>query len=271
MKTFETTGPMSLVVRNAAGTIEIHSTDGAQTEVEVEPLRGDEASRRAAADTQVEMRGTGADAVVSVEVPKPSSLSFKNAEVQVIARVPHGSNVDATAASADVEGRGRFGSVRVKTASGDVDFDEAGGDATVKTASGDVSFTGIQGVAGVQTASGDVQVGRLGGTSKVQTASGDVHVGEALSSLRVQTASGDESVDAVSEGDVNLQSASGDLRIGVKHGSSLWIDAKSISGSTTSELEMVDGPPDGETPRLEIRATTLSGDVHLFRSDSVPA
>ncbi|MGH2700116.1 MAG: DUF4097 family beta strand repeat-containing protein, partial [Actinomycetota bacterium] len=84
-------------------------------------------------------------------------------------------------------------------------------------------------------------------------------------------ASGDLAIEKAVEGAVSLQSASGDLRVGVGRGSILWIDARSMSGSTTSELELDDSPPEGPGPRLEIRAKTMSGDIHLVRADAVPA
>ena len=77
----------------------------------------------------------------------------------------------------------------------------------------------------------------------------------------MQTASGDVEVDSVREGDVDLQTASGDIEVGIKQGSKLWIDARSMSGDTSSELEIGDAPSDGEGPLVEVRATAMSGDI----------
>ena len=68
------------------------------------------------------------------------------------------------------------------------------------------------------------------------------------------------------EGDVTLQTASGDIDVGIKQGSKLWIDAKSMSGETSSELEISDAPSDGEGPLVEIRATAMSGDIAIRRA-----
>jgi DUF4097 and DUF4098 domain-containing protein YvlB len=270
MQKFDTPNPAMLHVRNSAGRIEIYSIDGDSTEVDVRPLSDDAASRDAAAATEVDLRSEGAKSVVSIVVPRSGRL-FKHAEVHVVAHVPHGTDLDVTSGSADVDANGRYGMARFKTASGDIDFDTAGSEVKVASASGDVRVGSAGGEAVIQTASGDVEVGNLSAPAKVQTASGDVHIGEARSSLKVQSASGDQAVDTVSAGDIRMQSASGDLRIGVKPGSTLWIDAKSISGSTTSELEDTDAPVEPAGPHLEIHAATMSGDVAVVRSQAVSA
>ena len=106
----------------------------------------------------------------------------------------------------------------------------------------------VGGALTVNTASGDLELGRLAGEGKVRSASGDVQIDEAEASLKVQTASGDVQVHSVREGDVVLQTASGDIEVGIKQGSKLWIDAKSMSGDTSSDLEVGDTPPDGRRP-----------------------
>jgi DUF4097 and DUF4098 domain-containing protein YvlB len=118
----------------------------------------------------------------------------------------------------------------------------------------------------VNTASGDVEVGRLQGAGKVRAASGDISIFEADASLKVQTASGDVEIESVREGDVVLQTASGDIAVGIKQGSKLWIDAKSMSGETSSELDIGDAPTDGEGPLVEVRATAMSGDIRVKRT-----
>ena len=68
------------------------------------------------------------------------------------------------------------------------------------------------------------------------------------------------------EGEVTLQTASGDIEVGIKQGSKLWIDARSMSGETSSELELGDAPSDGDGPLVEVRATAMSGDIKVKRA-----
>ena len=115
------------------------------------------------------------------------------------------------------------------------------------------------------TASGDLEVGRLQGEGKVRAAWRHLDR-RGRRSLKVQTASGDVEIESVREGDVVLQTASGDIEVGIKQGSKLWIDAKSMSGETSSELEIGDALADGEGPLVEVRATAMSGDIRVKRA-----
>ena len=111
-----------------------------------------------------------------------------------------------------------------------------------------------------------MQIREVGGSLEVNSASGDVMVREAASSVSVNTASGDQTVGSVSQGKVNLKSASGDLKIGIREGSTLWVDARSRSGEVRSELPVSDLPPEGDAPHVELRANSMSGDITVVRA-----
>ena len=261
-----TPGPVALFIRNAAGRIELRTVAVGETRVEVRPG----GSGRAAADeTRIDVRTTDRGFEVHVEVPARSGIGpfGKSAGVEVTIDAPDGADVDVVSTSAEVDGKGGFGSVRIKTTSGDVRMGDAAGDVEVRSASGDVRLDGIGGLTKIRTASGDVHVGDARGALKIQTASGDVSVGRAGPSVKIQTASGDQRIGRVSSGEVVLQSASGDIAVGIERGSGVWLDVRSISGDVTSELE-VDHPPTGdEEPFVTLRATSMSGDVLLRRAD----
>jgi DUF4097 and DUF4098 domain-containing protein YvlB len=147
------------------------------------------------------------------------------------------------------------------------------GDVQVKTASGDVALTEGHGLTHVQTASGDVALQQAHGDVTVQGVSGDVWIKDAKQSVHVNTVSGDQRVDAVVEGTVETQAVSGDILIGVRRGSRVYVDANTISGSTSSELNLTDAPAEDEQadeadegPMVEVRAKTVSGDVSLVRA-----
>jgi hypothetical protein len=91
-------------------------------------------------------------------------------------------------------------------------------------------------------------------------------VQEAGSSVNANTASGNQTIGAVLQGKVTLKSASGDLKVGIREGSTLWVDARSRSGEVRSELPISDAPPEGNAPHVELRATTMSGDVEVVRA-----
>jgi len=259
-ESFETPGPLRLSVRVPSGRIDFDVVEGSETVVELEASPEIEEEAR----IDIRPRREGHEVVVVVE----DRGLFRRSRGEVRARVsaPAGAEIEVSTASADVEGRGEFGALEVNTASGDVAFDQVGGDAEVNSASGDVKISRVQGALTVNTASGDLEVGYVGGNGKVRSASGDVSVDEAEASLKIQTASGDLRAGSVREGDVVLQTASGEIEVGVKRGSKLWVDARSMSGETSSEFDVGDAAPEGEGPLVEIQATTMSGDVTISRA-----
>jgi DUF4097 and DUF4098 domain-containing protein YvlB len=260
-ETFETPGPLSLDIRVPSGDIELEAVEGAETVVELS------ASPELEEEARIELRPRRDGHELSIVIEKRSGFfrGFRE-EVRLRVTAPPGADVEVSTASADVDGRGEFQKVDVNTASGDVTFERATGDVQVNSASGDLKLDEIGGAITVNTASGDVELGRLAGEGKIRSASGDVQLEDASQSLKVQTASGDVEVGSVREGEVVLQTASGDIEVGIKKGSKLWIDAKSMSGETSSELEIGDAPTDGDGPMVEVRATAMSGDIKVKRA-----
>ena len=278
-ETFQTPGPVRLDVRLGSGEVRLETSDTAETTVTLEPLRDNDASMAAVQEARVEQRGDE----ILVDV-RDRRRGFRGADVLVEIHCPEESSVRAKTGSADIEGRGRFGSVEVESGSGDVQFSDVSGDAEINAASGDVQLARIGGQARINTASGDVQLASVGGEARVNsasgevqiraagnrlevnTASGDVLVGEALSSVNANSASGDQTIGSVTQGKVGLKSASGDLKIGIREGSTLWVDARSRSGEVRSELPVSDLPPEGDAPHVELRANTMSGDITVVRA-----
>jgi DUF4097 and DUF4098 domain-containing protein YvlB len=260
-ETFETPGALLLNVRVPTGDVDLETVEGAETIVEIS------ASPEIEEEARIELhpKRDGHEVIVVIEKKSGLFRSFRE-DVRVRISSPPGADVEFSTASADIEARGDYGAAKVNTASGDLRFEHIAGDAQVNSASGDVSLDQVDGALTVNTASGDVEIRRIQGDAKVRAASGDISIDEADSALKVQTASGDVEVESVREGEVTLQTASGDIEVGIKQGSKLWIDARSMSGETSSELELGDAPTDGEGPLVEVRATAMSGDIKVKRA-----
>jgi DUF4097 and DUF4098 domain-containing protein YvlB len=266
---FETPGELTLDLRVPAGRIEIETVDGATTEVELDARGGSDQARELLEDARIELREVGAGHEVIVDVDERRGIGFaflRKLEVRLTIRAPEGANVRSETASADLRGRGRFGWLEAKAASGDVDFDDVAGEATVEAASGDVRVASVSGNADISTASGDVKLGRVGGELSARAASGDVSVDEAGSTVKVRTASGDQRIGGVVAGSVELQSMSGDIKVGIRQGSNVWVDARAMSGDLNSEVELGDEPPEADAPLVELRAASMSGDIVVVRA-----
>ena len=273
MTTHATPGELRLRLHLPAGRIDITTWDEPTADVQVEPLDGSAAAAELAASVKQQLRDRpdGGHELL-IETPGRKGILGFRREPELLFRIsaPHGTHVVAETASADVDGRGRFGGFEVKTASGDVTVEETTGDVTLKTVSGDVDLTTAGAGARINTVSGDVQIGSVAGDAVLNLVSGDVHVGEAGASISVKSVSGDVDLDAVRRGEVRLQSVSGDLTIAVVRGTRLWMDVSSLSGDTSSDLDVSDGGGAGEVD-LRVRANSTSGDIQLVRSQKAPA
>jgi DUF4097 and DUF4098 domain-containing protein YvlB len=267
---FETPGEVTLDLRLPSGRIELETSPEKTTEVELDARGGADQVRELLEDARIELREArgGHEVVVDVESKRGLGLGFlRKVEVRLRVRAPEGVHVRAETASADLRGRGHFGSLRAKAASGDVDLDQIAGDADVEAASGDVNLGDVGGATDVSTASGDIRLGRAAGPLSARAASGDVRVDEASGGTKIRTASGDQRIGAVAEGSVELQSMSGDIVVGVRQGSNLWVDARAMSGDLNSEVQLDDMPPSEEGgPLVELRATSMSGDIDVVRA-----
>jgi hypothetical protein len=267
--TFETPGHVALDLIVPAGSVSVGTWGEPRVEVSVTPLRSDEASAQAAAETRIEAVERGGRHEVSVRVPKREGrlgIFGRSPELLVAIRCPDGADLELTTQSADLDARGPLGEVAARSASGDL----LAGDATAlsfTTASGDLVAGAITGPLTAKSASGDVAIRSVTGTSTVSTVSGDVRLGETVALATVNTVSGDVELDAVA-GAARVSCVSGDVTVATRPGLALWIDVQSVSGSVTSDLDVGDAPPGGES-QLELRVRTVSGDVRITRAAPV--
>jgi len=265
---FETPGPTSLYVEIGSGDVAVRAEDTDRTVVDVEGRYADE--------VVVEQRGNE----IVVIAPKHPTGLFGGNELRVRATVPTGSELATKLGSADVTAAGRLGTARIRTGSGDVRLEDVAGEAIVETGSGDLLVGSAGGELRVKSGSGDVAVSHLGGPGSVSTGSGDVEIETAAGPVAVKsgsgdlrvrdardgvelgTASGDLQVDRLHRGRLTAKNVSGDIHVGIPAGVPVWTDITSMTGSVSSDLEGAGQPTEGQD-YIELRAKTVSGDVHL--------
>jgi Putative adhesin len=239
---FDTPRPVRLEVKVATGDVHVAAVDGNESTVTLD------GPQKLAAATRVELI---ADRLV-IEQRRKSLISFfgrTDESLHVQACVPHGSTIEIVTASGDATLDGTFAGLKMKSASGDV----------LVTAELDAD-------ANVETVSGDVRVPRLGDDLTVRTVSGDVEAQSVQGSVSVKSVSGNVRVGSLREGKVTLQNVSGDVELGIASGTSIDVDAGSVSGDLSSELPLSDRPGDDTSPTVVIRSNTVSGDFRVFRA-----
>lgn len=268
-KTFQTSGPISLYVEIGAGDLKVDAIETTETEVHV--------AGRAADDVTVEQRG---DQIVVLSPPLRGGFFGTSHDLRVTVTMPLDSDLGAKLGSADVVATGRYGAARIKSGSGDIRLGDLTDDSVVETGSGDIEIAGSTGHLRIKAGSGDVAVGRavstvvvsagsgsvqLGAaedTASIKSGSGSIQVRDAHTDLSAVTGSGDVYVGQIHRGAVKAKAASGDIHIGVPAGVPVWTDISCISGNVRSNLQGAGQPEKGQD-YIEIRATTVSGDVNL--------
>ena len=226
---------------------------------------------------QTVRRGDGQEVIVEVRTRNGVWVSFSKGpdirlgspELRLRVTCPAGAELDVRTKSADLNARGDYGNVDIKTASGDVSVEHTA-DVDIKTASGDTHLDTVDGSLSVKSASGDLHAGSVAHDSNIQLVSGDVYLREADDSITANTVSGDQRYEAVLKGRLELRAISGDVSVGIRRGSRVFIDANTVSGSTSSEFELSDAPqgppPSEDSPLVEVFAKTVSGDVRIERA-----
>ena len=278
-ETYSTPGPLRLNLEIPAGEIEIETGNTEETHVELEAIANNDAIRDLVENSRIELvrRGDGHEVVVEakarhgifISLSKGPDIRFGGPDVRLRITCPHGADLDVRTKSADLRARGEYGAVDIKTASGDIEIEKAIGATRVKSASGDVHIDDAASSLDVQSVSGDLHAGVVRGDIRAQLVSGDVHVRDAGASITTNTVSGDQRFEAVQRGRVELKAISGDVIVGVRTGARVYVDANTVSGSTSSELELSDAPaqaPAADAPLVELFVKTVSGDIRLERA-----
>ncbi|MGW4523014.1 DUF4097 family beta strand repeat-containing protein [Amycolatopsis sp. NPDC004378] len=280
MPVFATPEPISAVIDVSIADVRILAGERAETTVEVEPADpGDPEDVKAVAKTRVEF----ADGELLVKGPKYTTrLWGKGGALHVTVELPAGSRVRTTAAMGDVRISGRVGESRVKTSVGNIHLDEAArleattatGDVTVEratghaevgTGSGELRIREIDGSAVVKNSNGETRVGEVTGDLRVSTANGDILVGLAHAGVNAKTAAGDIRVNEVIRDRVVLETAVGEIEVGIREGSAAWLELNSLTGTVLNSLTASEGPG-GSTETVEVKAHTYTGDIVIRRA-----
>lgn len=267
---FDTDHPVKLYVENGSGSIVVAASDRTRTDVRLTGAHAGEAT--------VVHDGEQ----ISVLAPKSrSGFLGGDHKLDIEVLVPTDSHLNVRSGSAEVTGTGRLATARIKCGSGDVSLDHvvvaavidtgsgdvvvgsADGELRIRSGSGDVSLDRVAGSASISTGSGDVRISRSSAPVVVKTGSGDLEILEADGDVASTTGSGDVVVRSAHRGRISANGASGDILVGVPAGTAVWTDITTITGRVTSTLPSV-GEPEPGSDHVELRATTVSGDIALM-------
>ncbi len=278
MPSFETPEPITAIIEFEVGNVRITASKRTDAVVEVLPSNGaEEVDVRVVQQTKV----TYANGVLTVKGPKKRSLFGKYGSIDVTVELPVGSHLQCTSSMGDYTCEGPLGECRVKTGLGDIRLDEAGitnlrtstGDIHVDRAVGDAEIHGmgrveigrIAGAATVKNGNGETVIGEITGHLKANSSNGRITVGVAHASVEAKSANGSIRIDEVARGVIQLQTAAGDVEVGIRESTAAWLDVNSRVGTVRNSLGAAEGP-DASDETVEIHARTSAGDIVIRRA-----
>jgi DUF4097 and DUF4098 domain-containing protein YvlB len=277
---FDTAGPISATIDVVVGDVRISAGDGAAAVIDVRPSDASNAEDvKAAEQTRVEY----ANEHLLVKAPKVRSWRARSAggSIDVTIELPSGSHVRGSGQTTDFSCAGRLGDCRIKTGMGQIQLDEVD-TPNLKTGIGDIGLERATGHAEITTGSGEVRARALEATAVIKNSNGDTWVGSAERDLRIQAANGSVAVDLarasvvakssngdvrlgeVARGSVVLETALGDLEVGIPDGVPAWLDVRAAAGRVQNALDAA-AAPDPSAESVEVRARTTAGNIVVRR------
>jgi DUF4097 and DUF4098 domain-containing protein YvlB len=266
---FQVGGPVEALVELRSGDVHVTAADATTTvTVEVTGTRAD--------SVVVESRG----GQVVVQEPHRSGFLSSRGDLHVALVVPAGSALVGKLGSATVRGTGELGAVRLATGAGDIVLGTITGEALLRTGAGDITVEALDAESEVKAGAGTISVGRVTAPTQLKTGAGGIDVGHASAPIMLKSGSGDLSVGDASQdatlsaasgdirigrmarGQASLKNVSGNIRLGVPHGTPVWTDISTGTGRVRSTLAPTGAPEQGQD-HVEVRARSVSGDIYL--------
>ncbi|MEV8537228.1 DUF4097 family beta strand repeat-containing protein [Streptomyces sp. NPDC051211] len=280
MPIFVTPKPIRATVELDVGNVWIIASERSDTIVDVRPFDSADPRDASAAD---QTRIDYAAGKLVVSVPKARDRSRAGGAVAIVIHLPAGSTVYGDGVAADFRCDGQLGECRltndcghirlartgalhVTSGLGNVTVDRAEGDVEVTADCGDVRIHSIDGTAAVRRSKGDTLLGEVTGDTGVFTESGDIHIGRTHAAVEARTSQGDVRIDETLHGPLVLETASGQLEVGIADGTATQLDLDARSGTVYRSLDLFDNLLGTPEEVVQVHARTVIGDIVVRRS-----
>ncbi len=274
-------GPASVRIELEVGKLDVVATDRPDVTITASASNPGRGGDRAAADA-VRVDRVG-DEIVVRGPQKRRLLGPGKDAVDLVVELPEASAVTALVRYGSARLAGRFGAVSVELPFGQLSLDTAerlelkGGHGdyrvTAVTGDADVRFkwgsTRVGHVGGRLQLSGDgpIMVDRTDGPADLKTSTGPLELGTAGAGATIRSAYGPVRVRDALRGVIRVDGAYGNVDVGVRAGTAVWLDATSQHGVVRTDLAADSGPGTGEET-LELHVRTGYGSIAVHRSST---
>lgn len=279
MPIFATPQPIIVTLELAIADVRLIASERSDTSVEVHPGNAfSDADVKVAQQTRVEY----ANGRLLIKGPRQRFHLFRSESIVVTIELPAGSDVYGSTAMGDFRAEGCLGECQFQTSHGNISLAQANrlnlntnygsvtvdrvvGHAEVTTGSGTISIGQIDSPATVKNSNGSTRIGEVNGELHFNAANGGLSVGRAFSSVIAKTAYGTVRIDEVVRGSILLETAYGELEVGIGKGSAAWLDVSTQYGKVHNSLDAQGGPGQADET-VEVRARTSYGDIIIRRA-----
>jgi DUF4097 and DUF4098 domain-containing protein YvlB len=286
MPKFETPRPIAITITDVfLGDVKIIASDRTDTVVEVRPSNADKKNdTRAAQETEVDFTGD----FLTVKAPawwtKMNTIFGANPSIDVTIEVPTGSRLHGTGHACRFLVTGELGQCELKSHAGGIQLDRVGplklqtsvGNVTVDQVMGGASITTngivrvreINGSAVVKNTHGDTTIREVADDLRVNAANGNITVERPGGSVTAKTASGSIRVGDATRGTLRLETATGELEVGIHPGSAAYLDVHTKIGAIQNLMESVDQPARGEET-VHVYARNSLGNITIRHATAI--
>ena len=179
VKTFKVAGQPEVVLDTFDGSIELHSWDRAEVEVEIEK-RAMEQSLIDEMKVEAEQKG---DRIV-IKVTGPSRTEYRGVTVGVHVSptallrvaVPRNSNIEATSGDGSIRAEAIDGRLVLSTSDGSVTGTRIGGDVQIRSGDGAIRLENATGKLDLETTDGNIGIDARPSVLKARTGDGSIRV-----------------------------------------------------------------------------------------------
>jgi hypothetical protein len=287
MPEFETPQPIAVTVEVFLGQVEIIASDRADAVVEVRPSNATKKEDvRAAQETEVDF----AAGHLTVKGPggwKMYTLprAWHTPSIDVTIEVPTGSRVHGAGHLCRFLVTGELGQCELKNSLGDLHLEKVGS-LELRTSSGSITVDEVVSRANVTTGNGTVRIGEINGSAVVKNSNGDTTIREVAGDLQVNTANGNITVERprgsvtakaasgsirifdASSGAMRLETAAGQLDVGIHPGVAAYLDLSAKYGTLQNQLETADGPEQSEET-VHVYARSSYGNIVIRHATAI--
>lgn len=284
MSVFDVDGPATVRVELAVGAVRVLATAREDVSVDVSPSNPQRSGDRSAAEA-VSVDQVGGAIVVKgphVRARKFNPFGPGKDSIDIVVEVPEASDVDVDVKYGSARLTGRFATVRADAGYGEFALDSAErleleggygdyritrveGDADLRFKSGAIRVGHVGGRLRLDGADGPIIVDRVDGPAELKTSSGSLEIGTATSGAVIRTAYGAIRVREAVRGVVRVDGSYGNVDVGVRPGTAVWLDATSQHGVVRTDLSADSGPATGDDT-LELRIRTGYGSINVHHA-----